>query len=72
MDSHILSVWGMRDFTEASRADSMGAFLERRYSSRLKVGVADTWRDVVRGELSFAGVKAAACWNVKAKRAARR
>lgn len=72
MDSQILSVWGMRDFTDASRADSMGPFLERRYSSRLKGCVADTWRDVGRGEFSFVGVNARVDWNVNASRAALR
>ena len=42
MDSHILSVWGMRDLTEASSADSMGGILDVRYSSRLNGWVAAT------------------------------
>jgi hypothetical protein len=62
----------MRDFTESSRADSMGPFLERRYSSRLKVGVAET-DSVVRGLVwSFEGVKAVVDWIVNARRAALR
>jgi hypothetical protein len=59
----------MRDLTDDSRADSMGPFFERRYSSRLKVGVAETRREVVRGEWSFDGVKAVDWWNVNARRA---
>ena len=42
MDSHILSVWGMRDWTEASSADSMGGILDVRYSLRLNGLVAAT------------------------------
>lgn len=62
MASHILSVWGMRDFTDASRAASMGPFLERRYSSRLKDGaVADSLNTVrVEEEDVFEGTKAEA------------
>jgi hypothetical protein len=50
----------------------MGPFLERRYSSRLKGCVADTWRDVGRSELSFDGVNARVDWNANARRAALR
>lgn len=43
--SHILSVWGIFDFTESANAASIGATLEVRYSFRLKdVDVCD--RDV--------------------------
>ena len=73
MDSHILSVWGMRDLTDSSRADSMGPFFESRYSSRLN-DVADATFSAVEGgeKLSLAGVKALVECNCNAKRAAPR
>mmetsp|Transcript_34868 Transcript_34868/g.74342 ORF Transcript_34868/g.74342 Transcript_34868/m.74342 type:complete len:146 (-) Transcript_34868:73-510(-) len=49
--SHILSVWGIRDFTDAARASSIGPFFDRRYSSRLKAVDVD---EVVADSLSAA------------------
>ena len=47
MDSQILSVSGVCDWTEASSADSMASFLERRYVLRSNSTAADCCRDVV-------------------------
>lgn len=73
MDSHILSVWGIRDLTDASSADSMGPFFESRYSSRLKDVAEATFSAVEGGEkLSLVGVNAGVEYNCNAKRAAPR
>jgi hypothetical protein len=65
IDSHILSVCGMRDLTDAANASSIGPILDLRYSSRLNAvfGRADaTFNEVEAGAdtESLTGAKAAA------------
>jgi len=76
IDSHILSVWGIRDLTDASNAASMGPILDWRYSSRLNdvVGTADATFNAVEagGDTdSLTGAKAAADCSRTAMSAAR-